>query len=92
MNRRYIALAAVVAAIGLSGCGKLGALERPGPILKGKSDVDAGPEPARPVRTIDPRDPNSDPAPSRTAPIGGINNPASNAPQGALEDPYARPR
>ena len=79
-------------AIGLSGCGKLGALERPGPILGGKSNADAGPEPTRSVRTVDPRDRNSDPAPSRTVPIDSTNNPAASGPQGTLEDPYARPR
>ena len=79
---------------GLSGCGKLGDLERPGPIFgkAAKSDADAGPTPSRTVRTIDPRDRNSDPAPSRSTPIEGTVNPAGTAPQGVLEDPYARPR
>lgn len=83
---------AVALSIGLSGCGKLGELERPGPIFGGKSDADAGPEPTRTVRTVDPRDRNSDPAPSRTVPIDSTSNPAASGPQGALEDPYARPR
>jgi hypothetical protein len=84
--------AAVALAVGLSGCGKLGELERPGPIFGGKSNADAGPEPTRTVRTVDPRDRNSDPAPSRTVPIDSTSNPAASGPQGALEDPYARPR
>ena len=84
--------ASALIAAGLSGCGKLGELERPGPIFGGKSNADAGPEPTRTVRTVDPRDRNSDPAPSRTVPIDSTNNPAASGPQGALEDPYARPR
>lgn len=84
--------AAGALALGLSGCGKLGTLERPGPLFGGKSDADAGPEPTRQVRTIDPRDRNSDPAPSRSNPIDSTSNPTRTAPQGALEDPYARPR
>lgn len=84
--------AAALLAAGLGGCGKLGELERPGPIFGGKSDADAGPEPTRTVRTVDPRDRNSDPAPSRTAPIDSTSNPTASGPQGALEDPYARPR
>lgn len=83
---------AVALAVGLTGCGKLGELERPGPIFGGKSNADAGPEPTRTVRTVDPRDRNSDPAPSRTVPIDSTSNPAASGPQGALEDPYARPR
>jgi hypothetical protein len=91
--RSLTAISAVAAlAIGLTGCGKLGALERPGPIFGGKSNADAGPEPTRTVRTVDPRDRNSDPAPSRTVPIDSTSNPAASGPQGALEDPYARPR
>lgn len=84
--------AATVLAIGLSGCGKLGPLERPGPIFGGKSNADAGADPTRAVRTIDPRDRNSDPAPSRTVPIDSTSNPTASGPQGVLEDPYARPR
>jgi hypothetical protein len=86
-----ISCAAFIAA-GLAGCGKLGALERPGPIFGGKSNADAGPEPTRTVRTVDPRDRNSDPAPSRTVPIDSTSNPTASGPAGALEDPYARPR
>jgi hypothetical protein len=92
--RKLAVLGAVgVIAAGLAGCGKLGDLERPGPIFGSrKSDADAGPSPSPTVRTIDPRDRNSDPAPSRSTPIEGTVNPAGTAPQGALEDPYARPR
>jgi predicted small lipoprotein YifL len=94
MTLRTLAVAGAAAAlaIGLTGCGKLGDLERPGPIFGGKSNADAGPEPTRTVRTVDPRDRNSDPAPSRTVPIDSTSNPSATGPQGALEDPYARPR
>ena len=61
-------VAAMLITTSIAACGKLGELERPGPIF-GTSDADAGPEPTRSVRTVDPRDPNSDPAPSRTGPI-----------------------
>lgn len=94
MNLRTLATLGAVAllATGLSACGKLGDLERPGPIFGGKSDADAGAEPTRSVRTVDPRDRNSDPAPSRSVPIDSTSNPGATAPQGVLDDPYARPR
>ena len=79
-------------AAGLSGCGKLGRLERPGPRTAHASGADAGPNPGQSVRTVDPRDRNSDPAPPRTNPIDSTNDPMASGPQGALEDPYARPK
>ncbi|HEX5380598.1 MAG TPA: hypothetical protein VFW47_18620 [Phenylobacterium sp.] len=94
MSLRSLAILATTAtlAVSVSACGKLGVLERPGPIFGRGSNADAGPEPSRRVRTIDPRDRNSDPAPSRTVPIDSTSNPTASGPQGALEDPYARPR
>lgn len=93
MSARPIALTLVLAAaLGLSACGKLGALERPGPVFGKGGGADAGPEPTRSVRTVDPRDRNSDPSPSRTTPIEGTVNPTASGPQGALPDPYASPR
>jgi hypothetical protein len=89
-------------AIGLSGCGRLGNLERPGPIF-GHANAATGaganmprrneaPDPNRPVRTVDPRDENATPAPPRTIPIPGQQPlPNAPAPQGALPDPYANP-
>lgn len=93
MMFRSLALGVLLVLAGLSqsGCGKLGQLERPGPMF-GHSQADAGPEPTRTVQTVDPRDRNSDPAPSRTVPIDSTSNPTSSGPPGALEDPYARPR
>ena len=90
MTPRTLALVGAISllALGVAGCGKLGALERPGP----DTGVDAGPEPSRTVRTVDPRNHNSDPSPPRTDPIDSTNNPAAVSPQGALEDPYARPQ
>lgn len=70
MTLRFLGTIATALLIttGIAACGKLGELERPSPIF-GNSDADAGPEPTRSVRTVDPRDPNSDPAPSRTGPV-----------------------
>ena len=94
MTLRPLALvgALALAVTGLSACGKMGALERPGPIGQARSNADAGAEPTRSIRTIDPRDTNSDPSPSRSVPIESTNNPMASGPQGALNDPYARPR
>ena len=90
-----LALAALVA---LAGCGKMGPLERPGPILGDAGAAPAaappaGQDPNRPVSTVDPRDRTTNPAPPRSVPIeGGPNDPNATAPQGALPDPFARPR
>jgi hypothetical protein len=93
-------------ALGLSGCGRLGGLEQPGPIFgHGKPTAAASgapgatvqkrasqPDPNRPVRTVDPRDESVSPVPPRTAPIPGQGPlPNAPAPQGALPDPYANP-
>ena len=43
-------------------------------------------------RSIDPRDPNADPAPARTNQIDGISGANDAPPQGALDNPYTRPR
>ncbi|HQT55974.1 MAG TPA: hypothetical protein PKX06_21210, partial [Phenylobacterium sp.] len=66
--------------------------ERPGPIGQARSGADAGSAPMRSIRTVDPRDRNSDPAPQRTEPIESTNDPMASGPQGAIPDPYARPR
>ena len=85
----------------LAACGKMGALERPGPLFGNESattrEADEAQrqaqDPSRPVDTIDPRDRTTDPAPSRTLPIEGSGqNPTASGPQGALPDPYANPR
>jgi hypothetical protein len=86
--------AALAIAAPLAGCGKLGELQRPGP-LNGAGGSAAKPvrEAPRPIQTVDPRDPDSDPAPPRTNPIQGQGqNPFGQAPQGALPNPYANPR
>ncbi len=106
MNRRAITLTALAftgmaSAAALSGCGKTGELERPGPLFGAGRNTTRGADeaerqaqdPTRPVNTVDPRERSSDPAPSRTIPIDGMSpNPTGNAPQGALPDPYANPR
>jgi hypothetical protein len=85
----------------LGACGKLGQLEKPGPLngvsgattRKADERVRQAQDPQRPVDTIDPRDETTDPAPTRTLPIEGTgSDPFKNAPQGALTDPYANPR
>jgi hypothetical protein len=66
------AVAAICAlAGGLAGCGKLGSLERPGPMF-GHASATAQPasrqDPNRPVRTIDPRDENRVPGQDQPTP------------------------
>lgn len=100
MKPQSLALAALAAAA-LAGCGKMGELERPGPLFANeRSTTKAADEanrqaqdPARPVDTVDPRDRSIDPAPPRSLPIEGTSpNPTETAPAGALPDPYANPR
>jgi hypothetical protein len=101
MSRRLApigALALLLAASGgLAGCGKMGSLDRPGPLFGGPRPAH-GPlqrsqaqDPNRPVNTVDPRDESVTPAPPRTLPIPGTNSPTPNALPGALPDPYANP-
>lgn len=92
MNLRPLATIALIGAAALAGCGKMGELERPGPMFGRGSGVDAGAEPPRSVRTVDPRTRDDRPAPPRTLPIDSAQNPTASAPQGALPDPYANPR
>ena len=72
MTVRLMALAgAVILAAGLAGCGKVGQLERPGPLFGGKGQAESAPlpkqDPNRPIETVDPRDRSTDqvPAPPR---------------------------
>lgn len=91
---------ALILAAGLAGCGKVGRLERPGPLFgaernttKDADDAVRKSDPTRPVDTVDPRDRATDPAPQRTLPITGTNPSATDvAPPSALPDPYANPR
>lgn len=100
MSAKTTALALILAATALSACGKVGTLERPGPLFgaernttKDADDAQRKQDPSRPVDTVDPRDRSTDPAPPRTLPIGGLSpDPSRPAPQGALPDPYANPR
>ena len=94
-----LALSALVLALGLAGCGKVGQLERPGPMFGadrnggGADGAERQQDPNRPVDTVDPRDRSTDPAPPRTLPIPGTNPSATDvAPPGALPDPYSNPR
>ncbi|MBI1200405.1 MAG: hypothetical protein GC203_21300 [Phenylobacterium sp.] len=73
MRRLAVLGAAFAAAAALSGCGKVGQLERPGPMFghaPAPTDADAPPppDPNRPVKTVDPRDRSDDAAPTLTAP------------------------
>jgi hypothetical protein len=91
---------ALALAAPLAACGKLGQLERPGPLYgvetattkKADERVRQVTDPNRPVDTIDPRDQVVDPRPPRTLPIPGTNPQANDvALPGALPDPYANP-
>ena len=74
--RRIIAAAGAAGALcviaaGLAGCGKLGSLERPGPMFGSASSAPQrapGQDPNRPVSTIDARDQNA--IPGRDQPGG----------------------
>jgi hypothetical protein len=100
MNRRLLSVtSAIAAAAALSGCGKLGALERPGPLFGKPTAARATPatdNPAAPagrMETRDPRDRSMDPDPPRTLPIPGQASDAFEpAPQGVLPDPFNNPR
>ncbi|MBB3891656.1 hypothetical protein GGQ61_002384 [Phenylobacterium haematophilum] len=92
MKLHPLATIALIGAAALAGCGKMGDLERPGPMFGKGSGADAGADPARAVRTVDPRTRDDRPAPPRTLPIDSAQNPTASAPQGALPDPYANPR
>ncbi|ODT85930.1 hypothetical protein [Phenylobacterium sp. SCN 70-31] len=100
MTRTLALAGALILAAGLAGCGKVGQLERPGPLFgaernstRAADDAQRQQDPSRPVDTVDPRDRSTDPAPPRTLPIPGTNTgPGGLPPQGALPDPYANPR
>ena len=97
-----LACAALTLAVApLVACGKLGELEKPGPLNGAGRATDRQSEearrqaqdPSRPADTIDTRDRAIDPAPPRTLPIQGSGqNPTQSGPPGALPDPYANPR
>lgn len=99
MTRIVAMTVALLLATSLGGCGKVGQLERPGPMFgrAGPSDADTPPvkpqDPSRPMETVDPRDRSTEPSPARTVPIPGTSPGATGlAPQSALPDPYANPR
>lgn len=85
----------------LGACGKLGQLERPGPLNGAGRATDRqateadrqATDPQRPVDTVDPRDRSTDPAPPRALPIEGTSPDPFKAPTpGALPNPYYNPR
>ena len=99
MTRIVATTLAVLLATSIAGCGKVGQLERPGPMFGRTSPTDADPTPgkpqgaSRPMETVDPRDRSTEPSPARTVPIPGTSPGATGvAPQSALPDPYANPR
>jgi predicted small lipoprotein YifL len=93
------AAALVILAAPLSACGKLGGLEKPGPMNGAGRATDRQAEeqrrqaqdPQRPIDTVDPRDRTTDPAPPRAAPILGTGQEPP-PPPGALPNPYNNPR
>ena len=96
-----IAGAAALIATGLGACGKLGQLEKPGPLngaghaTTRQADEAArqAQDPQRPVDTVDPRDRNTDPAPPRAAPIEhGGQDPFAAGPPGSFGNPFTNPR
>jgi uncharacterized protein YceK len=70
MRRILVAAAIGAVAAGLAGCGKLGSLERPGPMFGQTAAATPAQrqDPNRPVQTVDPRDENS--VPGRDLPGG----------------------
>ena len=75
--RRMLVAAGALAALstlsaGLVGCGKLGSLERPGPMFghatTGATQPTQRQDPNRPVVTVDPRDPNATPGQDQPTP------------------------
>lgn len=95
MTRVLTVTTALVLAAALAGCGKVGQLERPGPLFgkaKATEAADVPPQdPTRPVETVDPRDRSTDNLPPRAAPIPGSGQ-ARPPPPGVLPDPYNNPR
>jgi len=96
-----ISAAAFAIAAPLAACGKMGDLERPGPLTKNDRSTTRraddqqrkSQEAQPPVDTVDSRDRSIDPAPPRTLPIpSSSNDPNKLPPQGSLPDPYANPR
>ena len=86
MTLRIVAITALAGALALGGCGKLGDLERPGPMRGAGSGADAGADPGRAIRTVDPRNRRDDaPAPPRTLPVDSNPSPTSSAPQGSMQ-------
>ena len=93
------AAALVIVAAPLAACGKLGALEKPGPLngagrateRQADEQQRQAQDPQRPVDTVDPRDRTTDPAPPRAAPIMGSGQ-SPPPPPSALPNPYANPR
>jgi hypothetical protein len=61
MTLRRLALLAIAITLPLAGCGKMGELERPGPMFGDRSATNAPPRgPAPPVSTVDRRDLDAD--------------------------------
>jgi predicted small lipoprotein YifL len=107
MNAKALAITLLLTSAAVSGCGRMGDLERPAPAgaaMNARSDATAtgqqyddngdprtGSE--NPVNRHSDVNRDIDPAPPRTLPLEGLpSNPSEVAPQGALPDPYANPQ
>ena len=95
MTRVLAITSALVLAASLGACGKVGQLERPGPLFGAKvkaAEPSEKQDPTRPIDTVAPRDRSTDDGPPRSLPIPGTQSATNPAPATALPDPYARPR
>jgi hypothetical protein len=100
-TKTALAAALILVAGDLAACGKVGRLERPGPLFgagrnttrQGDKAERTAQDPNHPVDTVDPRDRTTEPSPPRTMPIQGTApSPTSPSPPGAIPDPYSNPR
>jgi hypothetical protein len=99
--RTLIRTGAVLLILGapLGACGKLGALQKPGPLNgqnrsteRNADDQQREAQDPTHVDTVDPRDRDSDPAPPHILPIPGAGqDPFAAGPSHSLPDPYNQP-
>jgi hypothetical protein len=104
---RPAASVVLIAALGLTACGKVGALDQPAPLYGEKAKAQYQAEqaaaaaaraqkdngPPDPINPDKTYNPYADPGPQRAQPIQGQNpSPSGGAAPGVLPDPFARPQ